>query len=185
MRLLQNCALTLLASWFAGLACAAPATTDGAATPEEVVTKVWAATKFLQDKGASGFAALNSPNGPWVWKDSYVFAFDCRMDKMVAHPMRPDLVGRSIMQITDNNGKFIFKDLCKAGAQPGGGWVDYVWTKPGDGKASRKLTYAVTADIAFSTGIHVAAGVYDDKLSLPELVKLTEKMANPAKYPSH
>jgi len=24
-----------------------------------------------------------------------------------------------------------------------------------------------------------------DKLSLPELVKLTEKMANPAKYPSH
>ena len=177
----QRCALALLVSLAAGVASAA----EEAATPQEVVTKVWSATKFLQDKGVSGFAALNSKDGQWVWKDSYVFAFDCRKDKMVAHPMRPDLVGRAILQITDNNGKFIFKELCKAGSQSGGGWVDYVWTKPGDGKASRKLSYAVTADLAFSTGIHVAAGVYDDKLALPELVKLTEQLADPAKYPSH
>jgi signal transduction histidine kinase len=185
MSLIQSCSLTLLAACFAGLACAAPPAPEEAATAQEVVTQVWAATKFLQDKGASGFAALNSRDGVWVWKDSYVFAFDCRMDKMVAHPMRPDLVGRSILQITDNNGKFIFKDLCKAAAQPRGGWVDYVWTRPGAGRASRKLSYAVTADIAFSTGIQVAAGVYDDKLSLPELNQLTEKMADPTKFPSH
>ena len=177
----QRCALALLVSLTAGVANAA----EEAATPQEVVTKVWSATKFLQDKGVSGFAALSSKDGLWVWKDSYVFAFDCRKDKMVAHPMRPDLVGRAILQITDNNGKFIFKELCKAGSQSGGGWVDYVWTKPGDGKASRKLSYAVTADMAFSTGIHIAAGVYDDKLALPELVKLTEQLADPAKYPSH
>jgi len=177
----QRCALALLVSLTAGVANAA----EEAATPQEVVTKVWSATKFLQDKGVSGFAALNSKDGLWVWKDSYVFAFDCRKDKMVAHPMRPDLVGRAILQITDNNGKFIFKELCKAGSQSAGGWVDYVWTKPGDGKASRKLSYAVTADMAFSTGIHIAAGVYDDKLALPELVKLTEQLADPAKYPSH
>jgi cytochrome c len=181
MKLLQSCALALVVSMGSGLASAA----DEAATQQEVVTKVWGATKFLQDRGVSGFASLNSPNGIWVWKDSYVFAFDCRLDKMVAHPMRPDLVGRSILQITDNNGKFIFKELCKAGTQPRGGWVDYVWTKPGDGKASRKLSYAVTADIAFSTGIHVAAGVYDDKVTLPELTKLTEQLADPARYPSN
>lgn len=34
------------------------------------------------------------------------------------------------MQITDNNGKFIFRELCKAGAQPRGSWVDYLWTNP-------------------------------------------------------
>jgi hypothetical protein len=184
MHTIRNSAVALLASMFAGLAGAAPAT-DEAAAPNEAVTKVWAAARFLQDKGVSGFASFNSKDGPWVWKDSYVFAFDCRLDRMVAHPMRPDLVGRSIMQITDNNGKYIFKDLCKAGAQPGGGWVEYVWTRPGDGKVSRKLSYALKADIAFSTGIEVAAGVYDDKLSLPELTKMTEKMADPAKYPAH
>ena len=59
----------------------------------------------------------------------------CRLDRMVAHPMRPDLVGRPLMQITDNNGKVIFKELCKAGNDPRGGWVEYVWTKPGAGRA--------------------------------------------------
>lgn len=183
MLLIRNCALAVLGSLLAGLTCAAPA--EEVATPNEAITKVWAAAKFLQDKGVSGFAALNSKDGPWVWKDSYVFAFDCRLDRMVAHPMRPDLVGRSILQITDNNGKYIFKDLCKAGAQPHGNWVEYVWTRPGAGRVSRKLTYSATAEIAFSTGIQVAAGVYDDKLSIAELTKLTEKLADPAKYPAH
>lgn len=184
MQLIRSCALTFLVSMFAGLARAAPAAEE-AATPDEVITKVWAAARFLQDKGVSGFASLNSKDGPWVWKDSYVFAFDCRFDRMVAHPMRPDLVGRSIMQITDNNGKYIFKEMCRAGSQPRGGWVEYVWTKPGAGRVSRKLSYTLTADISFSTGIQVAAGVYDDKLSVAELTKLAEKMADPAKYPAH
>jgi cytochrome c len=184
MPLIRSCALTLLVSMSAGLPCAAFAAEE-AATSDEVITKVWAAARFLQDKGVSGFASLNSKDGPWVWKDSYVFAFDCRLDRMVAHPMRPDLVGRSIMQITDNNGKYIFKELCKVGSQPRGGWVEYVWTRPGAGRVSRKLSYALTADISFSTGIQVAAGVYDDKLSVAELTRLTEKMADPAKYPAH
>ncbi|MBX3686410.1 MAG: cache domain-containing protein, partial [Rhodocyclaceae bacterium] len=128
MLLLRNCALALLFATFGGVATAAD---DDSATPEEAITKVWSAARFLQDKGVSGFAALNSKDGPWVWKDSYVFAFDCRLDRMVAHPMRPDLVGRPIMQITDNNGKYIFKELCKAGSQRAGGWVEYMWTRPG------------------------------------------------------
>jgi len=185
MQLIRNFALTVLVSMLTGLAGAAPVVADEAATAEEAITHVWSAAKFLQDKGVSGFASLNSKDGPWVWKDSYVFAFDCRLDRMVAHPMRPDLVGRPIMQITDNNGKFIFKEMCKVGNHPRGNWVEYLWTRPGAGKVSRKLTYTVTADISFSTGIQVAAGVYDDKISLAELVKLTDKMADPAKYPSH
>lgn len=182
---IRNFALALLVLMYAGLACAAPPVTEESATPEEVITKVWSAAKFLQDKGASGFASFNSKDSAWVWKDSYVFAFDCRLDRMVAHPMRPDLVGRPIMQITDNNGKFIFKDLCKVATQSRGGWVEYVWTRPGAGRVSRKLTYVLPADISFSTGIRVAAGVYDEKLTLVELGKLTEKMADPAKYPAH
>ncbi len=180
----RNCILAVLVSLFSGLACAAPAA-DEAATPEESITKVWAASKFLQDKGASGFASLNSQDGIWTWKDSYVFAFDCRFDRMVAHPTRPDLVGRPIMQITDNNGKYIFKEMCKLASSPRGGWLEYVWTRPGAGRVSRKLTYVHTAEIAFSNGIQLAAGVYDEKLSLEDLDKLTAKMADPAKYPAH
>src|SRR4249919_3991089 len=125
-----------LASVMAGGGIATAADPD-AATPEEVVSKVWAASRFLNEKGASGFADFNSKDGRWAWKDSYVFVYDCRLDRMVAHPMRPDLVGRPLMQITDNNGKFIFKELCMAGNDPRGGWVEYVWTKPGAGSVSR------------------------------------------------
>ncbi|MBN0985854.1 cache domain-containing protein [Amphritea pacifica] len=155
---------------------------EGAATPDEVVTKVWGAAKVLQTKGASAIPSLNNADGPWVWKDSYVFAFDCRLDRMVAHPMRPDLVGRPIMQVTDNNGKRIFKELCDAAKHKNGGWVDYQWTKPGAGQTSRKLSYAVTADLAFSTGIQVAAGVYDETLSVEQLNKMTEQLADPGSF---
>jgi cytochrome c len=165
-----------------GIAAAAD---PNAATPAEVVSKVRAASRFLTEKGASGFASFNNSNGPWVWKDSYVFVYDCRLDRMVAHPMRPDLVGRPLMQITDNNGKHIFDELCKAGDKKNGGWVEYVWTKPGAGSVSRKITYALAADISFGTGIQVAAGVYDDKVSVADLEKLTDKMSNPSKYPAH
>lgn len=156
-----------------------------AATPEEVISKVRAASRFLNEKGASGFASFNNNDGPWVWKDSYVFVYDCRLDRMVAHPLRPDLVGRPLMQITDNNGKFIFRELCKAGDKKNGDWVEYLWTKPGAGSVSRKISYALTADIAFATGIQVAAGVYDDNLTVADLEKLTEKMSDPTKYPAH
>jgi hypothetical protein len=44
----------------------ATAADPDAATPEEVVSKVWAASRFLNEKGASGFAAFNSKDGPWV-----------------------------------------------------------------------------------------------------------------------
>jgi len=154
------------------------------ATAEEAVNNVRAAAKFLHDKGSAGYAEFNNKDGKWVWKDSYVFVYDCRRNRMMAHPLRPDLVGQPIMQITDNAGKFIFKELCKVGSEPRGGWVEYMWQKPGAGKLSRKLSYALAADISFTTGIQVSAGIYDEKLSAPELGKVLEKMSDPAKYPT-
>lgn len=182
----RSIAASLLLATMAVAPAVAPAVAqENKASPEEVVTKVWSASRFLNQTGAAGFSEFNSKDGPWVWKDSYVFVYDCRLDRMVAHPLRPDLVGRSLMQITDNNGKYIFKDLCKAGDDKRGGWVEYVWTKPGAGAVSRKISYATRADVAFSTGIQVAAGVYDDKTPVGDLVKLTEKLADPTKLPAH
>jgi cytochrome c len=154
------------------------------ATAEEVVSKVRAAARFLHDKGTSGYADFNQKDSKWVWKDSYVFVYDCRKDRMIAHPMRPDLVGKPIMQVTDNSGKYIFKELCKAGNEARGGWVEYSWPKPGAGRLSRKVSYALAADISFAAGIQVSAGIYDEGITLPELEKVVEKMSDPAKYPA-
>jgi len=167
-----------------GMGRVAMAAEADTATAEEAVNKVREAARLLHNKGASGYAEFNHKDSKWVWKDSYVFVYDCRKDKMIAHPIRPDLVGRPIMQITDNSGKFIFKDLCKVGSESHGGWVEYMWQKPGAGRLSRKLLYAMTADVSFATGIQVSAGIYDETASLPELNKIIEKLSDPAKYPA-
>ncbi len=168
------------------LACgavrAAAPTEAEVANAEEAISKVRAAARFLHDKGSSGYAEFNQKDGKWVWKDSYVFVYDCRNDKMIAHPNRPDLVGRPIMQVTDNAGKYIFKELCKAGNEPRGGWVEYSWPKPGAGRLSRKVSYALAADVSFAAGIQVSAGIYDEGITLPELGKVLEKMSDPSKY---
>ncbi len=154
------------------------------ANAEEVVSKVRAAARYLHDKGTAAYADFNQKDGKWVWKDSYVFVYDCRKDRMIAHPLRADLVGKPIMQITDNSGKYIFKELCKVGNEPRGGWVEYSWPKPGAGRLSRKISYALAADISFVSGIQVSAGIYDEGITLPELGKVLEKMSDPAKYPA-
>jgi len=167
-----------------GAVCAAAPSEADVGSAEETVNKVRAAARFLHEKGPSAYADFNQKDGKWVWKDSYVFVYDCRKDRMIAHPMRPDLVGKPILQITDNAGKYIFKELCKAGNEPRGGWVEYSWPKPGAGRLSRKISYATTADISFATGIQVSAGIYDEGITLPELAKVLERMSDPAKYPA-
>jgi cytochrome c len=167
-----------------GPAGAATPTDPEVATAEETVSRVRAAARFLHDKGASGYVDFNQKDGRWVWKDSYVFVYDCRKDRMIAHPMRPDLVGKPIMQVTDNTGKYIFRELCKAGNEAHGGWVEYSWPKPGAGRLSRKVSFALAADISFASGIQVSAGIYDEGITLSELEKVVEKMSDPAKYPA-
>lgn len=152
------------------------------ATPEEVVTKVLEAVQYLREKGKAGFADFTSTSERWLWKDSYVFLYNCEKNVMVAHPLRPDLVGRPLLQIKDSNNKPIFKELCAAGAKPNGGWVEYSWPKPGEGGVSRKISYAHTADVSFEFGVQAAAGIYNNEASVEELTALLNKLFDPEKY---
>ena len=168
------------------LTLGAPATTwatdPGAASAEEVVAKVREAAQYLNEKGLAGFADFNNnKDARWVWKDSYVFVYSCRDDVMIAHPLRPDLVGKPILQMRDDKDHPLFQDLCKAGANPNGGWVEYWWPKPGEAKASRKISYAHSAPVSFKSDIQVGAGIYDDKLTPADLSKMIEESATPQK----
>jgi len=163
---------------FASLALllgAAPVFADdsNAATPEEVVAKVNEAVQYLNAKGLAGFSDFNNnKDARWVWKDSYVFVYSCRDNVMLGHPLRPDMVGKPILQMKDDKDKALFQEMCKEGATPDGGWVEYWWPKPGEAKASRKISYVHSAAVSFKPDIQVGAGIYDDKMSVEELNKL-------------
>lgn len=165
---------------------AAPALTlasdPNAASAEEVVAKVHEAVQYLNDKGLAGFSDFNNnKDARWVWKDSYVFVYSCRDNVMIAHPLRPDLVGKPILQMKDDKDHPIFQDLCKAGAGKHGGWVEYWWPKPGEAKASRKISFAMNAEVSFKPDIQVGSGIYDDKLTPAELDKIAEQYGSPKK----
>ena len=133
------------------------------ATAQEVVAKVKEAASSLSKTG--DVAQFNQKQGPWVWKDTYIFIEDCGKKVMAAHPLRPDLVGKDLASIEDARGKSLYPDpeaFCKkvqqrrSGIWRSGTWSGYWWPKPGESVGSRKLTYHLSAE---GTPYLVSAGV--------------------------
>ena len=61
--------------------------------------------------------------------------------RMVMHPFKPELDGKDLSTFKDPNGKALFVafvDVVKAG---GGGFVDYLWPKPGATEPQPKVSY--------------------------------------------
>ena len=61
------------------------------ATAQEVIANVREAASTLSKTG--DLAPFNQRQGPWVWKDTYIFIQDCDKKVMAAHPIKPELVG--------------------------------------------------------------------------------------------
>ena len=142
-----------------------------AATPQEVIAKVREAANTLSKTG--DVAQFNQKQSPWVWKDTYISVLDCEKKVLVAHPIRPDLIGHPMTSIKGTRGKSLYPDpaaFCAAARKSSGVWTEYWWAKPGEKEGSRKVSYHLGAK---GTPYVVAAGVYDDKATVAELSRLT------------
>lgn len=79
--------------------------------------------------------------------------------KMVLHPIKRRLNGKSLTSNKDENGKVLFVEFDKAAnANADGGWVDYVWAKPGAEKATPKVSFLKKC--GGDTGWIAGAGVW-------------------------
>ncbi len=141
-----------------------------AATPEEVVDKVNQAAQQLAQEGEAGLDAFRGKDSEYVWKDSYVVVQDCEEGRAVAHPISPELEGQDINTLTDETGKAFARELCEAAQRPQGGWVEYMWPKPGEQEPSRKVSYVKPVE---GTPYSVLAGVYDEDATIEELEKVS------------
>jgi methyl-accepting chemotaxis protein len=61
---------------------------------------------------------------------------------MLMHPIKPELDGKSLGDFTDPAGTHVFSEMVKAANQPEGGFVDYLWAKPGHQDPVPKTGYA-------------------------------------------
>ncbi|WP_027214365.1 methyl-accepting chemotaxis protein [Burkholderia sp. WSM2232] len=74
-------------------------------------------------------------------KDGYITVCDSQA-VIVVHPLKPEVAGKSMADMTDTNGKRFYADLIGTARQPQGGFVSYYWPKPGGEAPIEKLAYS-------------------------------------------
>jgi methyl-accepting chemotaxis protein len=60
---------------------------------------------------------------------------------MIMHPMKPALDGTDLTSLKDPSGKAVFVEFVRAAQAPDGGFVHYLWPKPGKEKPVAKLSF--------------------------------------------
>jgi methyl-accepting chemotaxis protein len=61
---------------------------------------------------------------------------------LLMHPNQPNLVGKDLTHYMDKSSQHVFREFTEI-ALNGGGWLRYVWPKPGETDPVEKLSYVV------------------------------------------
>jgi methyl-accepting chemotaxis protein len=81
---------------------------------------------------------------------------------MVMHPIKPELEGKSLTENKDPAGKYLFVEFVNVVKTNGGGFVDYLWAKPGSAEPVPKISYVK----GFAPwGWVIGSGVYVDTVN--------------------
>ena len=90
-------------------------------------------------------------------KSGYYFVYKGTTVQVL--PPKPELVGKDLSGMKDTNGVYLVRELNKA-AHNGGGFVTYIWDKPGSGP-TLKLGYAILIP---GTESWIGTGIYVDNV---------------------
>jgi signal transduction histidine kinase len=172
---------TIALALASGLAWTAPAlSAEETATPQEIIAKVQEAAALLAETGEAGLATFDTAESPFVWKDSYIFVYDCGADLIVAHPVTSK--GQPISSFEDINGVPFGLELCKAAEIPGGSWTEYAWPRPVKEEGADQLAYAETPSrkVSYMLDVEgqpyqVGAGRFDETTSVDDLNALLDE----------
>lgn len=73
-------------------------------------------------------------------RDLYPFIYDMK-GVNVAHGARPALIGKNLISLKDQDGKFLIRDMLEMARTKGSGWYDYKWPNPLTDKIEDKSSY--------------------------------------------
>ncbi len=62
-------------------------------------------------------------------------------ERMIMHPIKPQLNGKDLSNFKDKKGNYLFKDMVRVCKEKGEGMVTYYWPKPGEKEAKLKVSY--------------------------------------------
>ncbi len=122
---------------------------------DEAKAMVEKAEAYYQANGkVKALKELNTPGNQFVKGELYVFAYDMS-GTVVAHPKNQKLVGMSLLNTPDVDGKFFRKEIIELAKKSGSGWVDYKYKNPQSNKIEQKTTYLKKAgDVVICCGAY-------------------------------
>ena len=130
--------------------------TPRAATRDAIVGYVNRAAGVVAAQGPRACDTLRTRL--WVSGEWYVFVLAAD-GRTLCHPARPEMVGTMAHELVDANG-MRFGDAFVRVAGEGGGWVDYIWTRPGDLSPVSKSSYVRSVTDADGQVYVVGSGGY-------------------------
>ncbi len=96
--------------------------------------------------------------------NNYIFVYDYQGTNLVMRP-KPSLVGQNLMGLQDKAGRYLIRDLISI-ARQGGGYMEYLWTKPDGTGNGPKLSYATAlSDWQWMIGTGFMINDIDDRMA--------------------
>jgi cytochrome c len=108
-------------------------------TPDEAKAMAIRAGELLKAEGPEKAFPEFEKGAAFHDRDLYVMVYD-QTGKCVSHGANPGLIGNTLIDLKDTDGKYLIKDLV---AVDDAAWVDYKWPHPVTKKLEPKVTYVV------------------------------------------
>lgn len=136
------------------LGMAMSATAADFATPKEAEALVAKLAKAVALDSATAYKEVNAKNPKWIHGDLYPWVCDTQA-LVLAHGANDKLVGKTLMELEDADGKQFVKEFVQSTTAKGKSWTDYKWSDPVTKKVLPKSAYCEKAG-----GLLVCAGIY-------------------------
>jgi methyl-accepting chemotaxis protein len=78
---------------------------------------------------------------------------------MLMHPFNESLNGRSVLDVADQSGKTLFREMLELAGREGSGYVSYLWPKPGRAAPQPKVSFVRAVP---QWGWVLGTGIYTD-----------------------
>jgi cytochrome c len=136
------------------------AATSEFGTKDEAVAMVKRVQEMFKKDGAEAtFKAVSDPaNKDFHDRDLYAFIYDFSKEGTeicVAHGARPALIGRDLIDLKDQDGKYMGREMIEKAKSPGSGWVDYKFPNPLTKKIEDKSAYVEKLGDNYFVGVGV------------------------------
>jgi len=133
----------------------APAANEFGSKDEAVAMVKRVQDVFKKDGADAAFKAVSDKAvKEFHDRDLYAFVYDMS-GRCVAHGARPALIGKNLIDLKDQDGKFLIREMVDMAKGPGSGWIEYKWPNPITNKIEDKLSYVEKMGDYF-----VGVGVY-------------------------